>query len=227
MIVNTMTPQEKYKEIENDYPALYERLAKERDRTRRAFLKATLFPISHLVQWKSGLNNLWTAFIVARTRSDRKDPGFVTYIKYETVGIGALSVRIFKNEQFCFDFRPHFFKRYRERFLIPNGIENLSIDEQVRHFFLNCGMFQFDLTQDSGKIVIYIDNGVLLGDIDTKLRYVYVKTYVSSDLFYKLQRETSTKIELANRKIFALPDYMRRGHMMGKTPEGDLIDFGE
>ena len=72
------------------------------------------------------------------------------------------------------DFKPHFWKRYRERQLIPNGLEGISFDEQIKYFFLNSGLFTFDFREGSNKghegFVGYTKTGIFFGARNRRMR---------------------------------------------------------
>lgn len=71
------------------------------------------------------------------------------------------------------DFKPHFWKRYRERLLIPDGLDGFSFDEQIKHFFVNSGLFTIDFRKGSNKdherFVGYTKTGVFFGVVSKEL----------------------------------------------------------
>lgn len=205
-----MTPKEVYKEISREYDSLLQRIIEENNRTRRKFIKAIIFPIIHKFKWKSSKNNTWNIITMARYRNERKNPSHIPYLKYEATGIGAYYPKLVNNDLSVWEFRPHFFKRYRERYLIPNGINNLTFDDQIEHFFLNSGLFGFnfgDGTDD--KIIGYTKNGILLGTIIREDNYLCMKTYVSIDMLFSNQMKTLDYFSETRKFILANPAYFR------------------
>lgn len=224
MIVNAMTSQEVYKEIRREHGSLIQKISEEYKKSYRKFIKAIIFPVIHKFRWKSSGNNTWNAIIMARSRNERKWPAYIPYLKYETVGIGAYYPKLFDNIVYVFDFRPHFFKRYRERWLIPNGIDNLTIDEQIEHFFLNSGLFglNFGVGEDD-KFIGYTQNGILLGTMMREDNYICVKTYVSIDMLFSNQMKTLEYFSESRKHVLANPEYFKNRRTFfeldGKTVE--------
>lgn len=210
MIVNAMTPKEVYKEIKGEHSSLIQKISEETEKSHRKFIKAIIFPTIYKFRWKSPENNNWNVIMMARYRNERKRPAYIPYLKYETVGIGAYYPKLFDNNVCVFDFRPHFFKRYRERCLIPNGIDSLTFDEQIEHFFLNSGLFGMNFGDGKDdKYIGYTQNGILLGTIIREDNYICVKTYVSIDMLFSNQMETLEYFSESRKHILANPEYFK------------------
>lgn len=223
MIVNTMTPQELMKEVRKDYSSIIMRIYQEFERNRRVFIKATLFPVKHIFKYKSAQNNTWNVIQMARFREERKNPGHIIYSIYENKGQGAYYVKRILGTVVVFDFIPHFFKRYRERYLIPKGIEGLSIEKQVENFFLDGGMFGVDNRDPkSGEFICYNKTGIMLGWVDPSIGYFCVKTYVHYSMFFASQTKMMEYFADVRKKLAADPAYFREHKNYFKMGEEDI-----
>ena len=214
MLVPTMTTEEVCKEIKNDYPAFYEKMLDNKASNYRKFIKAVLFPVIHQFSWKSSSGNMWNVIMLARYRNEGKCPGIVPYLKYENWGMGIIYPKNIYSNLSIIDFKPHFWKRYRERQLIPNGLEGISFDEQIKYFFLNSGLFTFDFREGSNKghegFVGYTKTGIFFGVVIKELDYLCVKTYVSANMLFDNQIESLDSADELREKILSHPDYFQK-----------------
>lgn len=214
MLVPSMTPEEVCKEIKNDYPLFYDKIVDEQNNAHRKFIKAVLFPVVHQFSWISPLGNRWQSILIARYRNERKHPAIIPHVKYENLGMGIIYPKKIYDRISIIDFKPHFWKRYRERLLIPNGLDGISFDEQIKHFFLNIGLFTIDFRKDSNKMhegfVGYTKTGVFLGVVSAELDYLCVKTYVPTNMLFDSQTEHLNNADELRKKVMSHPDYFRR-----------------
>ncbi len=232
MLVPAMTLPEVCKEINRDYPNFYEKIIDEKNRTRRKFIKAVLFPVISHYSWKSKSGNTWKVILLARDRNERKCPAMIPYLKYEkTTGKGIIWLKIMYDRIGKFDFHPHFLERYKERALTPNGLDHLSFDEQVEHFFLNRGLFHLDTSEGANEkrqngFVGYTNNGVLFGNAFKELDYFHVNTYVSSSMLFEQQSSQFRDMEELRQKIESHPDFfIRKGHFFDILEDGNFLSW--
>lgn len=211
MLVSTMTPEEVCREIKNDYTLFQERILEEGANAHRKFIKAILFPVMHQFSWMSPLGNKWCSILIVRYRNERKHPGIIPYLKYENLGMGIIYPKKIYSNISIIDFRPHFWKRYRERLLIPNGLDGLSFDEQIKHFFMNSGLFTIDFRKGSNKnhegFVGYTKTGVFFGVVLEELDYLCVKTFVPVNMLFDGQVEHLNSADELRKKVMSHPDY--------------------
>lgn len=214
MLVPTMTAEEVCKEIKKDFPDLLVKISVNKENTYRKFIKAVLFPVINHFSWKSQSGNMWNVIMIARYRNERKYPVMIPYLKYENVGVGLIYPKMIPDGISIINFRPHFWKRYHERLLIPNGLDGLSFDEQVNHFFLNSGLFHLDFRKGSNKghegFVGYTKNGVFFGVVSEELDYICIKTFVSADMLFNGQVENFNSADELRTRVLSHPDYFQK-----------------
>lgn len=232
MFVPTMTPEEICKEIDKDYPAFHEKVVIEKERVHRKFIKAILFPVLHQYTWKSSLGNKWNVILLARYRNERKIPALIPYLKYENKGLGIIYPKHMYGRVCKINFCPHFFKRYRERMLEPNDLTGLSFDEQIKHFFLNCGLFTMDFRENENNGQIHFmgctKNGVFFGVVLKDIDYICVKTYVPANMLFENQIEVLNNAEKIREMILSSPEYFRtRGKSFHINEDFDSFYLGE
>lgn len=82
-------------------------------------------------------------------------------------------------------FSPHFFSRYRTRFLKDENVSTLNVIK--RYFKINPTAFPSDV-EHNDSLTFTCNEGVLFGKISCD-NVVVVKTFVSFDMLYSSQKE--------------------------------------
>lgn len=185
MIVNTMSVEEMQKEIERDADLLWDRTHRFVDDSRRFFLKTEIFPAYRRLEWNSPKTHTkWIICIFALNRAFRKKTAVLHYALYQSYGLGAVLLRLW-DDMTIENITPHFFSRYNERFLKPNGI-NLSGIDIIEYYMSHNPSSSFDYDEESSRYVSSINDGIVLGEyINGKC--LQANTFVSNNMLFKAQ----------------------------------------
>lgn len=143
MIVVTMTPEEKVKQMKKLLPMLKEIVPPVLERNIKKLLRVKVFP-SFLTKEVDieGMGH-WTLVIEAETRSAIKK-GIVAIFAYQKFFIhkaknplnNGTGIYVFnsddQNNVTCYEYSPHFFNRLRERYVEPKGITQPPFPDLVK-----------------------------------------------------------------------------------------------
>jgi hypothetical protein len=136
MIVPAMSEIEIQNELSNDYESCITRVQKDMNKYRRGIIKASKFPIYFKpIEHTSPSRNNFIIYVNAKSKKDAFMP-FVTIVGYYHRPEGIYAAMIFPvaGEKFnMLIYPPHFFKRYKERYIK----EDLNSLEVIKTFFRN------------------------------------------------------------------------------------------
>lgn len=152
MVLETATDIEKRQEIQRDRQAIidfFDSILQRADYRRRV-KKATHFPFAYIATFKSRRGNRYKVIV---TPTDKKsgliNPILSVYTSLDTKE-GTYILRYDWVQNHVSIFTPHFFKRYRERFLKDEALSS----EEVREKFLlrnqNLTSSSLDIKEDIG-----------------------------------------------------------------------------
>lgn len=189
MIIGNMGIEEMQKEAGKDIDLLYTKMHYLLEENRRFFIKSTKFPASKIFRWKSRITkNEWNIILLARNKKEQICPSVVPYVKYQSYGTGIVYIRRLNDKIFTIVYTPHFLKRYRERCLGDDG-QLLSTDEIVYHLYTNTLLPTYYFPPDGNKFILYISQGIVLGDYTIDKSILQAKTFVSRDMLFSKQME--------------------------------------
>lgn len=186
-----MTPYALRMEMQND---IFENIVPYLNRNydskiRRAIIKSTRFPMifNPIHYFSRKTNNDWFIFYYAVDKKLAEDAACIavtqvqtdegTYV-YEYVVAGDHNIHIFP---------PHFFSRYRSRFLKD---DSLGKQELINQFIKNSYIGIMHITPTGQeKCALSFQDGYAIGDIISRKEHIYIlKTFISKDLLREDQR---------------------------------------
>lgn len=186
-----MTPYALRMEMQND---IFENIVPYLNRNydskiRRAIIKSTRFPMifNPIHYFSRKTNNDWFIFYYAVDKKLAEDAACIavtqvqtdegTYV-YEYVVAGDHNIHIFP---------PHFFSRYRSRFLKD---DSLGKQELINQFIKNSYIGIMHITPTGQeKCALSFQDGYAIGDIISRKEHIYIlKTFISKDMLKEDQQ---------------------------------------
>lgn len=186
-----MTPYALRMEMQND---IFENIVPYLNRNydskiRRAIIKSTRFPMifNPIHYFSRKTNNDWFIFYYAVDKKLAEDAACIavtqvqtdegTYV-YEYVVAGDHNIHIFP---------PHFFSRYRSRFLKD---DTMGKQELINQFIKNSYIGIMHITPTGQeKCALSFQDGYAIGDIISRKEHIYIlKTFISKDLLKEDQQ---------------------------------------
>ena len=226
MLLPTMTPEEKVGEMHKVLPHLYQHAGTWIRRNMQMFVRTKKFPACYASDFDltpAGLGR-WTMTAVAESKSNVRK-GVATFRAYQTYHVshaknplnnGTGIYELVANDDgdvSCHEFTPHYFNRFRERYISPKGIVQPSFSELVRR--MECdhwssmdqtikgfrykrdgtGMYalvedhEIDRQEGFDNLVTYHRDGISMGVSGAGRLYFLFLTYVPNGLLYPDQVE--------------------------------------
>lgn len=186
-----MTPYALRMEMQND---IFENIVPYLNRNydskiRRAIIKSTRFPMifNPIHYFSRKTNNDWFIFYYAVDKKLAEDAACIavtqvqtdegTYV-YEYVVAGDHNIHVFP---------PHFFSRYRSRFLKD---DTMSKQELINQFIKNSYIGIMHITPTGQeKCALSFQDGYAIGDIISRKEHIYIlKTFISKDMLKEDQQ---------------------------------------
>ena len=87
-------------------------------------------------------------------------------------------------------FPPHFFSRYRERFIKNN---NITTQQVIIKYFKNNLIITVKLNNKDKTFMGSCNDGIVFGEYDNEL--VFIKTFISRDMLFEKQKKMNLKLE--------------------------------
>ena len=228
MVLSTMNDDEKAFEAFRIYPValdIYERIGYE---IWQKFKKGTKFPYFQRIAFDDDRGNKWLMSILCKSRKEMKKGHFwcFCYTVYEiekkkndgtnkydgNTGKGILAIDPFAMKSFVdgeysgmgavMDITPHAFNRYTQRYLKPQGLENIEFAKKVESMVLRWRHFDVMGDKSSHKHtdkgvlpydVFMTNGGILRGYIVNEILIRFF-SYVSDDMMYDDQKEWQEEI---------------------------------
>ena len=132
MVIPSFTPEQIVAEFRKDLVNIFYYVDHQKQRLRRAALKAHKFPVSIHGWHTSPMKNNWLYILSAQSKKDYDDTSMVTFVmtfrdqQGKTWAMMQSSVR---NEPIVIFYTPHLFARYSKRMTILNVVP----DNESRH----------------------------------------------------------------------------------------------
>lgn len=187
MITETMTDFEIYEEVRKEHGLIISYVDRIAPKYRRPILKSNKFPIYfNPIEYETKKGNKYLIFIEARCKKDCNSFLYTIICIYNKSGLNAVMLN--SNNTIASNitiYSPHFFSRYRTRFLKDEKISTLDVIK--RYFKINPTAYPSDV-EDSNSLALTCNEGVLFGKISDR-NVVVVKTYVSFDMLYSSQND--------------------------------------
>lgn len=134
MIVASMTDDELLAEVSKDYSSCVNRIEKSLNVYRRAIIKSSKFPIYfNPIEYTSPRNNMFLLFVEGKSKKDATCP-FMTFVAYYLKPEGMYAIMVFPsrfNSKKIVIYPPHFFERYKERYLE----EDIATLDAMKEYF--------------------------------------------------------------------------------------------
>ena len=230
MILPNMTFEEKFREIKSCYRPMIEFAQPWILKNNKQFLRTKTFPscYTHELDLTSQGLGKWTLLFTIESRSLLRK-NIVSIQMYQTYHVthsknpnnNGVGIYVLQSDDYshvsCSKYTPHYFNRFRERFIEPKGITQPSFTDLVRRMACehcwSCDMtikgFRFKL-DENGKyglvedhsddrkegydnLVSYHKDGISLGVSGANRDYFLYMTYVPNSMLYPDQIKQQTE----------------------------------
>ena len=204
MVIPSFTPEQIVDEFRKDLANIYYFIDHQKQRLRRAALKAHKFPVSIHGWHRTPMRNNWLYILTARSKRDYDDTSMVTFVmtfrdqQGKTWAMMQSSVR---NEPIVLFYTPHLFARYNSRMNL-----NLLGDDLIYRYFKYNASASFsikttmlDERQYKQDVVATTTEGVSMGLMATM--GVLLKTFISYDMAKGEQIEDFMKSEQIRKEM--------------------------
>ena len=204
MITPSFTPEQIVDEFRKDLANIFYYVDHQKQRLKRAALKAHKFPVSIHGWHVTPKKNNWLYILTARSKKDYDDTSMVTFVmtfrdqQGKTWAMMQSSVR---NEPIVIFYTPHLFSRYNRRM----NLELLGEDLIYRYFKYNASASfsikttMLDDTQYKQDIMATTTEGVTMGLMTTV--GVLLKTFISYEMAKGEQIENFLRSEQIRKEM--------------------------
>lgn len=204
MITRTMSPSALRREMEKDLSEnIIPYLRRNYDnKVRRAIIKSTRLPMifNPIHYFSKTANNDWYIFYYAMNKRCAQDPTCLAVSEVQTEEGTYVYEYVVAGDHKIYIFPPHFFSRYRSRFLKD---ENISRREMVdRYIKSSYSGIAIALGMGHEKCAISFQDGYAIGDIISREEGIYIfKTFISKELLRKDQRFATVYDQALEQKL--------------------------
>ena len=223
MILHTMNDDEKGWEAFRIYPTAIDLYEQYKDRIWEKFRKGTRFPYFQRIAFDDDKRNRWIIIILCKSRKAARKGQFWSfcYTTYEIekkknngmnkydgntgkgiIGIDPFGMKVRVNGGksglgMVVDIVPHAFNRYTDRYLKPQGRQNIEFERKVEDIILRWKHFDVlgdessKKNDDKGILpydVFMTHGGILRGYIVDEVMIRFF-SYISDDMMYEDQKE--------------------------------------
>jgi hypothetical protein len=202
MIVPAMSITEIHKELSRDYDYCLTRIQRDLNHYRRAIIKSSKFPICFKpIDYVTPSRNHFILFLEAKSKKNANDP-YVTFVGYylRPEGIyAAMLIPDYGGEKKIILYPPHFFERYKQRYL---NEDVCTLDAIKTYFRINpTNIIEFI---DAKRFRGSCNEGFVFGEMLNSNIFI-VKTFVSKAMLKGEQVDLNEDFvnylsELNNRK---------------------------
>lgn len=182
------------KEILKDREEIKEHFAKHyRTCFKRQVLKATTFPfVPSPLHFTSSRRNKYLIYIEARKKGDWKTNTF-----YYVCCAGNIAYLYNKELNLLSVFTPHFFSRYRERFIMDN---NITTKQVIEKFFKNNLLTTCKVRVQDNTFMGTCKDGIAFGKYEKGI--AIIKTFISRDMQFDKQKVLCNHIDRFREDIW-------------------------
>lgn len=192
MLLHSLTPTQIHKEVKEDYAVVMASINRKRNPIRRLLLQGNKYPsYVHDTSARTKNGNCWHYLVTALNKEKTKHPFVTLWTTYETPwGRGAF--RIYPTPlNPCgrvFNYTPHFFSRFHERFVTTHTKEGFVTPDTVKGFM--CDNLHVNLRikrNENNRFEGQIKDGYIFGDYLGNEVFL-VKTFVNYDKLFDDQK---------------------------------------
>lgn len=179
MIVDSMTFEEIHNELKTELTVCDKRFAIEQNKYRRAILKREKFPVVYApIEYTTPKKNTALIYVEAKSKSDARFPLLTTIVYYRRKkGLYAVMlVQPNKGDIMSVIYTPHFFARYKQRFLN----KDISSLEVIKAYFVNNPAIICDVDKNN-ELDGTVREGYVFGKV-IKDDIWLVKTFITKDM---------------------------------------------
>jgi len=143
MILPTMTPEEKVRQMEKMKPLLHEAVMSWMNRNHKIVFKTKVFPTFYTFERVFEGMGKWTVIVTAESKAVLKK-GIINVKGYQTYTVShaklesnnGMGIYLFNAENedtiMCNEFPPHFFNQFRKRFVEAKGLSQPDFPNLVK-----------------------------------------------------------------------------------------------
>ena len=190
LVVDNMSLREMYTELVNDGPNVTAKVEYLCNNFRRNVLKRTRFPVQFKpVDYVSPKKNKWIIIFTAKSKKDAETPA-ITYVCTANArgGIYVFMISLFQGDPCVLMFPPHFFQRYRDRFM--EGNNDIKGIDLIKYFFCRNPTFSSDESVEDKRIFqTSCEDGVCLG-IEKEKNIFIQRTFITYEMLKNDQIDT-------------------------------------
>ena len=194
MITEKMNAKDIIKEFKKDLKDINKHFGKHYEKCfKRQVLQSTKFPfVPDPLHFTSSRKNKYLMYIEAKKRSDWKNNKYY-YVCYNNS----------TEYMYCIDldsiliFPPHFFSRYRERFIKNN---NITTQQVIIKYFKHNLIISIKLNTKDKTFMGSCNDGIVFGEYNNGL--AIVKTFISRDMLFEKQKKLNLKLEKIREKTW-------------------------
>lgn len=183
MLVQAMTEEEILREIRNDRSNCLNYIEKIINKYRRQALKSSNFPMKFPpIEYTTKNRNKCLIYFKAFCKKDANGLYFTIVFPFlKADGIYGIMILPDDRKMGITIYTPHFFKRYKERFLKSD----ISIYQTMKEFFLNNSVAISRLVSEN-NMQSTVTDGIVFHNIISE--YIYIaKTFVSREMLFTNQ----------------------------------------
>jgi hypothetical protein len=191
MIVPAMSVTEIQKELSMDYEYCLARIQRDMNQYRRAIIKSSKFPMCFKpVDCVTPSRNHFIIFLEAKSKKNANDP-FITLVGYYLRPEGIYAAMLLPtngSDKHIIIYPPHFFERYKQRYL---NEDVCSLDAIKTYFRINpTNMLKFD---NAKKFSGSCNQGFVFGEMLSS-NVLIIKTFISQDMLKGEQVDLNDKL---------------------------------
>lgn len=190
LVPDRMTPMEMFDELVDDALKVSRKIKHLIPEYRRNVLKRTSFPVIFKpIDYLSPRKNNWIIVFRAENKKDA-DKIAITYVCIADTshGLHVFMIPVLDGIVSVLMFSPHFFQRYRDRFM--NGNNDLKGIELIKHFFSRNSTFSSDDNVEDKRIFnASCEDGVCLG-IEKDTDFYILRTFITYEMLRGKQIDT-------------------------------------
>ena len=185
-----MSVTEIHKELTRDYDYCLARIQRDMNQYRRAIIKSSKFPMYFKpIDYIAPSRNHFILLVEAKSKKNANDP-YITFIGYYLRPEGIYAAMIFPTlcgEKRIFLYPPHFFERYKERYL---NEDVCTLDAIKTYFKINSANIL--KCSEICKFQGSCNQGFVFGEVLSTNIFI-VKTFVSNEMLKGDQIELNAK----------------------------------